>query len=100
MIELEQRNDGVLLPVKARAPGAKNALTGTHDGALKVMVTQAPEKGKANQAIEMLLAKSLGLHKSQISLVTGQTSPLKSFLIVGTTVEELSASIRKCLAQK
>lgn len=89
MIDLEQRADGVLLPVKARAGGSKNAITGTHAGALKVMVTQAPEKGKANQAIVKLLAKLLGLQKSQIVLVSGQTSPLKTFLIAGVRSEDL-----------
>jgi uncharacterized protein (TIGR00251 family) len=89
VIELEQRKDGVHLPVKARAGGSKNAITGTHAGALKVMVTQAPEKGKANQAIVKLLAKSLGLQKSQVSLVSGQTSPQKMFLVEGVSATEL-----------
>ena len=97
MINLEQREDGVLLPVKARAGGAKNGITGTHDGALKVMVTQAPEKGKANQAIVKLLAKSLGLQKSQITLLSGQTSPQKSFSIAGVSAAELRERLQPLL---
>ena len=54
---------------------------------LKVAVTTAPEKGKANRAIIALLAKSLGVRKAQITLLTGQTSPEKRFLITGVTIE-------------
>lgn len=90
MIDLEEALDGMLLPVKARAGASQNAITGTHDGRLKVSVTQAPEKGKANQAIVKLLAKSLGLSRSQIELVSGETSPQKTFLVSGMTLADLS----------
>lgn len=89
MIDLEEAPDGMLLPVKARAGASQNAITGTHDGRLKVSVTQAPEKGKANQAIVKLLARSLGLSRSQIELVSGETSPQKTFLVSGMTRADL-----------
>ena len=98
MINLQEREDGVLLPVKARAGGSKNAITGVHNGSLKVMVTQAPEKGKANQAIEKLLAKSLGLQKTQIALTAGQTSAQKTFLITGETLAHLRESIESVIS--
>ncbi|MDR0871207.1 MAG: DUF167 domain-containing protein, partial [Planctomycetaceae bacterium] len=70
----ELHPDGVLLSVKA-LPGAKrNEVRGTQGGALKVCVTQIPEKGKANKAVQEQLAKSLGLKKSQVELVSGETS--------------------------
>lgn len=97
MIELEQREDGVLLPVKARAGGSKNAITGIHAGALKVMVTQAPEKGKANQAIIKLLAKSLGLQKSQLTLISGLSSRQKTFLIAELSVTQLRERLQAIL---
>ena len=75
VIDLEQLAEGIVLPVKARAGASRNEITGVHNGMLKVSVTQAPEKGKANQAILKLLATSLKLQKSQIEIVSGQTSP-------------------------
>src|SRR6056297_2323843 len=89
MIDLEEAPDGILFAVKARAGASQNAITGTYDGRLKVSVTQTPEKGKANQAIVKLLAKSLGLSRSQIELVSGETSPQKTFLISGMTLAKL-----------
>lgn len=94
MIRLESSTNGVILPVRAHAGGRKNAITGEHGGMLKVSVTQAPEKGKANQAIIVLLAQVLGLGKHQISLVAGETSSHKRFLITGASTADLSAILR------
>ena len=81
------------MPVRAQ-PGAKrNELRGEQDGMLKVCVTQSPEKGKANKAVIELMAKSLGLRKSQIELLSGETSHQKRFLIRGITPEELAQKL-------
>jgi hypothetical protein len=44
---------------------------------LKVGVSAPPEKGKANKAVEQLLAKQLGIPKRDVSIVAGQTSSSK-----------------------
>jgi len=62
---------------------------------LKVVVTQAPERGKANKAAVELLAKSLGLRKSQIELLSGETSRQKRFLIRGIGPQELAERIER-----
>jgi uncharacterized protein YggU (UPF0235/DUF167 family) len=68
----------------------RTELRGEQDGMLKVCVTQSPEKGKANKAVIELMAKSLGLRKSQIELLSGETSHQKRFLIRGITPDELA----------
>jgi uncharacterized protein len=93
MIALQPHPEGTILPVRAQ-PGAKrNELRGEQDGMLKVCVTQSPEKGKANKAVIELMAKSLGLRKSQIELLSGETSHQKRFLIRGITPEELAQKL-------
>ena len=42
-----------------------------------------PEKGAANAALEKLLASSLGLPKSAVSVVAGATSRLKTVRLSG-----------------
>jgi hypothetical protein len=64
VIDLEETDEEIILPVQAQPKAKKNALVGTHDGQLKVAITQAPERGKANDAIIKLLAKTLGLKRS------------------------------------
>ena len=52
-------------------------------------VATKPEGGKANVAIQGVLAQALGFKSSQIDLLSGQTSREKRFLIVGETAEEV-----------
>jgi uncharacterized protein (TIGR00251 family) len=47
------------------------------DGTWKIKVTAAPEKGKANRAVCEFIAKRLGVAKSRVRIVSGETSPLK-----------------------
>ena len=89
MIDLQSTSCGILLPVHARPGARKNAVTGVHAGRLKVAVTQAPEKGKANQALVKLLAELLGVKRSQVTLSAGETSQHKKFLIVGVDLASL-----------
>ena len=93
MIVLELHPVGVILPVRAQPGSKKSELRGEQDGALKIAVTQIAEKGKANKAIVALMSKQLGLRKSQIELVSGETSAQKRFLVREISVEQLRVSI-------
>jgi uncharacterized protein (TIGR00251 family) len=92
-LQFESHPDGVILSVRAHAGARRNALKGIHAGALQVMVTQAPEKGKANKAIIELLAGKLDLRRNQLELLAGETSPHKKFLVLGIAAEELERRI-------
>jgi uncharacterized protein YggU (UPF0235/DUF167 family) len=98
-VSLIETPGGVLLPVKAQPGGRRNAITGTHDGALKVSVTQAPEKGKANTAIAHVLAELLDLKSKQLQLASGPTSPLKKFLVTNISLAELQQRIDRVLKE-
>lgn len=89
MIPLEETADGVIVSVKGQPGARRNAIVGVHDGALKVAVCQAPEKGKATTAILEVLATSLGLKKSQIELVSGPTSVHKKVLVRTISSQQL-----------
>ena len=97
MIGLEVHGDGVLLPVRASAGARENAVRGEQEGALKVSVTQAPEKGKANKAIIRVLSKSLKVKKSQIQLYSGETSRMKRFFVEGVSLKELEGRVGEVL---
>lgn len=94
MIDLEAVEGGVILPIRAHPGARRNEIRGAQNGMLKVSVTQAPEKGKANKAIVDLLARELSLRRSQIGLLSGETSGQKRFLIAGIALEELASRIR------
>ena len=93
MIDLAPHAEGTVLPVRARPGARRNEIRGEQDGMLKVCVTQAPEKGKANKALIALLAGGLSLRKSQLELIAGETSAKKRFLVRDVTPEELARRI-------
>jgi len=97
MIEIEQTPEGVVIQVKALPGSRKNEVRGEQSGALKVSVTQIPEKGKANKAVQDHLALALGLRKSQVHLVSGETQPLKKLLVTGISVDELRKRVELLL---
>ena len=100
MIELRQIAEGVLLSVQAQPRARRNAVTGLNAGRLKVAVTQAAEKGKANAAVAAVLAEALGLSASQVRLARGATSTKKEYLVIGVPLDELRFSIAACLSAR
>lgn len=50
---------------------------------LRVRVAAVPDKGRANAAVAVLLGKALGIPKSAVTLVTGDTARLKTLAIAG-----------------
>jgi uncharacterized protein YggU (UPF0235/DUF167 family) len=60
-------------------PRASRARLVVEDDTLRAYVTVVPEDGKANAAVQALLAKALGVAKSRLVLVRGQTSRDKLF---------------------
>ncbi len=99
MLDIRHHPDGTILPVRAQPGARRNEVRGLQDGALKVCVTQAPEKGKANKAIVEVLAKWLGVRKSQIELISGETASQKKFLVREIGQEELAERINAKLAE-
>lgn len=97
MVALEPHAEGTVLPVRAQPGARRNEIRGEQDGALKVCVTQTPEKGKANKVIVAVLAKGLGLRKSQIELLAGPTSHQKRFLVRDVTPPELARLIERAM---
>ena len=51
------------------------------EGAIRIYVTVVPEDGKANAAVQALLARALGVAKSRLTLIRGQTARDKVFRV-------------------
>lgn len=97
LVELRQRPAGIALPIRVQPRARKNAVVGTHAGCLKVAVTQAPEKGKANEAVIKVLAERLQIRKRQMTLIGGAASRQKTILITEMTLDDLRERIAACL---
>ena len=61
-------------------PGSKHAFVSKlEEHRYEIGVTVRPEKGRANDAIRRLLADTLGIAPSRLSLVMGATARIKVF---------------------
>lgn len=63
------------LELKVVPKASRDRVVGWLGGRLKVQVRAAPERGKANRAVEELLSDVLG---ARVRIVAGETSPLKT----------------------
>jgi uncharacterized protein YggU (UPF0235/DUF167 family) len=87
----------VILAVRVTPRGGRDAVEGwARDEAgravLKVRVAAAAADGQANAAVIGLLAKALGLPKSSLVLVAGQTARLKRFGVEDAGDADLAAA--------
>ena len=99
MLHLQSHAEGVILPVRAQPGARRNEIRGAQEGALKVCVTQIAEKGKATKSVIEVLCKQLGLKKSQVELLSGETSHQKRFLVRGIALEELTARANRFIRE-
>ncbi len=80
--------DHLRLAVRLTPNGGRDAIDGVElkaegEAHLKARVSCVPEKGKANKALVALLAKALGVPKSSVSVVSGDTARQKILRIDG-----------------
>ena len=80
--------DGLRLTVRLTPKSSADRILGivrddAGRSALKVAVTAAPEGGKANAALEKLLAHVLSLPRTTVSVVSGHTSRSKLVHLAG-----------------
>ncbi len=91
VIQLNQQGNDVLIPVKVIPGASRDRIVGELDGALKVSVSAAPEKGAANKALCSLIARTIGLRTSQVTVEAGRTSPRKTLRVRDVPVEQVRA---------
>ncbi len=79
----------VVLPVDVVPGAARNEVAIMEGKTLKIRVTAPPIKGKANKALLRLLAKTLGLHKNQVEIVSGHRARRKMIRVEGIDEDAL-----------
>ena len=83
------------LSVKVSPKASRDAVVGWLGETLKVSVTAAPERGKANAAVIELLAQTLSLPRSAVRVARGQTDSRKLLEISGMPEGEILRRLGK-----
>ena len=86
---LQETADGLLLYARISPKSAADRLGPLHDGRLKIAVTAAPDKGKANAHLLKFLAKKLGAPKSALAIVAGETDRDKTIRVRGLSAAQV-----------
>lgn len=75
----------ITLKIKVEPRSSKSGIVGPYGDALKVKLTSPPVEGKANKELIEVLAKEFGIHKSDIEIISGQSSKNKTVKITGVS---------------
>jgi uncharacterized protein (TIGR00251 family) len=94
-LQIDEEKGGCVFHVRVQPRGRRNEIAGLHGGALKMRVTAPPVEGKANQAVQELLAKQLGVSPSSVEILTGHTSRQKRVRVTGVSAEAIRALVEK-----
>ncbi len=92
-IRFEQRGDAVRIPVRAQPRASRSELAGEYDGALKVRLAAPPVEGAANEELVRFLARLLGVPKSAVRVVSGDTGRNKIVEVDGVALDDVARAL-------
>jgi len=85
----------VRLALKVVPGSSRDCVAGWLEDVLKVRVRAPPERGKANAAVEKLLADALGVPPDTVRIVSGMTAARKTAEISGLSLAEIHERLTK-----
>ena len=86
---------GAAITVKVTPRAKKTAVAGLmDDGTIKIKIAAPPVDGAANKALIEFLSETLGLPKSQVDIVAGETSERKLISLVGISPDKVDSILR------
>ena len=89
--------DGVRIRVHAQPGARQSRIAGAYGETVKIAVATPPVDGKANKALQKLLAQWLNVSASSVTLASGMTGREKQFLVAGVTPENAKEMLEKLL---
>ena len=95
MTWIRETSGGVLVSLLIQPRASKNEISGLQGDRLKVRLTAPPVEGAANKMCITFLAKCLGLPKSALEIVSGQSSRQKQILIRDGGLDDIRAVLER-----
>jgi uncharacterized protein (TIGR00251 family) len=85
---IQERNGSVTISVRVQPKASRTELAGAHGDALKIRLAAPPVDGEANQECVRFLARTLGVARSAVEIVSGHASKTKVVRVAGVTADE------------
>ena len=89
------REPAIKLPIKVVPGSSRDCIAGWLGETLKVRVSAPAERGRANAAVERLVAEALGIPAKCARIVTGMTSARKVIEISSLSEAEIHQRLSK-----
>ncbi len=93
------RDGHVVVDVHVQPQSGRTAVVGRHGAALKLRVAAPPRDGRANEAACALLARTLGVAPSAVSLVSGATSRSKRLKVEGIDGPDTATALERAISE-
>ena len=84
----------IQLAVRVIPRASKPGIAGTRDGALLIRLQSPPVEGAANDELIQIIAKTFGVAKRDVAIVSGERSKLKRVAIAGIDRLQLDATLQ------
>jgi len=82
-IPIRETADGAIFRIRVVPRASRSEAAGIQGDALKLRITEAPVEGKANDECIRLIAKILGVKKTQVTIIAGHTARTKTVAVEG-----------------
>lgn len=96
----KEQGGGTDIRVKVLPRSSKNQIVGKEEGAYRVKLTSAPVDGQANMALIKFLAKTLGLPKRDVDIISGERSRTKRVRIRGLATEDVNRQLAEVISKR
>ena len=95
MIPYLEKPEGITFEVKVQPGAPRTRILGQHDRVLKLALAAPPVEGKANAECIRFLAKFFDLSRSQVDILTGETTRNKVILLRGFSAQAFEAKLNE-----
>jgi uncharacterized protein (TIGR00251 family) len=86
---IREQDGAVTFEVRVAPRASRNRVLGVQEGALKVALTAPPVDGAANDALRKLLARALGVAKSEVEIIRGDRARIKVLRVHGVSASDV-----------
>ena len=84
-----KQDESITFNVRVVPRSSRSEIVGEIDGVMKVKLTSPPVEGAANSELIKLIAGKLGVSRSAVEIIGGDTSKTKRLKVTGVTAEQV-----------
>ena len=93
-MNIVEKSGSIGFAIRVVPRASKSEIVGEYDGSLKVRISSAPVDGAANAELIRLFAKHFSVAKSDVEIVSGETSKNKKVRIANLSASKFQELIR------